>query len=46
MELTDNEVSEWFKPDDFAIGKTVYIYGRKLFIYDCDEFTKKFVHIL
>lgn len=41
MELTDHEVKEWFTPEDFAIGKTLFIYGRRVLIYDCDEFTKK-----
>ncbi|CAK8696625.1 unnamed protein product [Clavelina lepadiformis] len=42
MELTDHEVKEWFNPQDFAIGKTLFIYGRRVLIYDCDDFTKNY----
>ncbi|TGZ64345.1 hypothetical protein CRM22_006425 [Opisthorchis felineus] len=40
MELTENEIKEYFSPKDFRIGHTVNILGRKFFIYDCDSFTK------
>jgi EF-hand domain-containing protein 1 len=42
FELSDQEVSEYFKPSDLMVGKTVHIYGRPFFIYDCDLFTKSF----
>ena len=35
-------MSEYFKPSDLMIGKTVNIYGRNFFIHDCDMFTKTF----
>ncbi|CAG5128078.1 unnamed protein product, partial [Candidula unifasciata] len=44
MELTEQEVKEYFTPKDFQIGKTVVIYGRRFFIYDCDNFTKGFYY--
>jgi len=42
MEITDEEVKEYFSPVDFAIGKTIIIYGRRFLIYDVDNFTKAF----
>ena len=42
LELTDTEVPDYFKPSDLMIGKTVNIYGRNFYIYDCDMFTKTF----
>ncbi|CAF3034459.1 unnamed protein product [Rotaria sp. Silwood2] len=42
LELTDTEVTDYFKPSDLMIGKTVNIYGRNFSIYDCDVFTKTF----
>ncbi|CAF1560646.1 unnamed protein product, partial [Adineta steineri] len=36
LELTDTEVSNYFKPSDLMVGKTVNIYGRNFFLYDCD----------
>jgi EF-hand domain-containing protein 1 len=42
MEITDDEVKEYFSPVDFGIGKTIVIYGRRFLIYDVDNFTKGF----
>lgn len=42
MELTAQEIQEYFTPKDFMIGHTVQLYNRQFFIYDCDNFTKAF----
>jgi len=42
MEITDEEVKEYYSPTDFAIGKNILIYGRRFLIYDVDNFTKSF----
>lgn len=42
MELSDHEVKQWFGPADFAIGRTLFINGRRFLIYDCDKFTQDF----
>ena len=42
MELSDKEIKEYFSPIDFGIGKTVQLYNRRFFIYDCDNFTKAY----
>mmetsp|Transcript_11342 Transcript_11342/g.24429 ORF Transcript_11342/g.24429 Transcript_11342/m.24429 type:complete len:637 (-) Transcript_11342:94-2004(-) len=31
-----------YKPEDLKVGDTLVVYGRKFFIYDCDDFTRKF----
>lgn len=42
MEISDKEIKEYFSPADFAVGKTVQIYNRKFFLYDCDNFTRAY----
>ena len=44
LELSDKEISEYYRPQDFAIGKPAPIYGRNFIIYDMDNFTKAFYY--
>lgn len=39
---TGSVSKEFYTEDDFQIGAEVFAFGRKLFLYDCDEFTKRF----
>mmetsp|Transcript_6479 Transcript_6479/g.11952 ORF Transcript_6479/g.11952 Transcript_6479/m.11952 type:complete len:647 (+) Transcript_6479:118-2058(+) len=31
-----------YKPEDFVVGQHVTLYGRDLYLYECDDFTKEF----
>lgn len=44
LELSEQEISQYYKPHHFALGKHVNIYGRDFFIYDMDNFTKAFYY--
>jgi len=44
MEISEQEIKEYYTPKDFQIGSTIMIYGRKFLVYDCDNFTKGFFY--
>ncbi|XP_058119809.1 EF-hand domain-containing protein 1-like [Anopheles ziemanni] len=40
LEKTDHEVSEYYSPKDLIVGSTIFVYGRKFLLLDCDGFTR------
>ncbi|XP_067138460.1 EF-hand domain-containing protein 1-like isoform X1 [Centruroides vittatus] len=42
LDLTEAELDKFYSHKDLGIGKTLLIYNRKLFLYDCDSFTQEF----
>ncbi|GFT38348.1 EF-hand domain-containing protein 1 [Nephila pilipes] len=41
LEIGDQDLT-FFKPKDLMTGKDIVIFGKKIFLYDCDEFTRHY----
>lgn len=42
MEISPQEVEEYYSPKDFQIGQRVNLLGRTFLLCDCDSFTKDY----
>ena len=42
LEVSPQEVQEYYSPRDFKVGETMRLMGRTLRLYDCDGFTKNY----
>jgi len=38
----DEEDFDHYDPEDFQLGRTIELYGKRLRITDCDAFTRSF----
>lgn len=42
LETTEQEVNEYYQPKDFRVGDTLFVYGRRFLLLNCDAFTRKY----
>ena len=43
--MTAADKQNYFSPEDFMIGKTVTILNKEFYIYDLDDFTRRFYRL-
>lgn len=42
LEKCDRDLGDFYTPDDLVIGNTIFIFGRRFLIIDCDKATRDF----
>lgn len=42
LETSEREVTEYYQPKHMRLGDTVFVFGRRLLLLDCDAFTRKY----
>lgn len=42
MEISENEVDEYYSPKDFHLGQSITLLGHHFLLSDCDGFTKDY----
>lgn len=42
LETSDREVTEYYQPKHMRVGDTVFVFGRRLLLLDCDAFTRRY----